>query len=217
MKTPASVILQGALITLLAYAIITLGDAFLKLATQHHPLLYVGTVINMIQIVILLALAPFFGGFKNLYRTNNLIHHLLRGFASVIVYLCFIYAISHMEITKTYAFYLTQPFFLALFAHFLTHEKIGKHRIAALICGFCGVLIILRPGFAAFDLAVLAALSCAVFFACTNVLVKVIDKSDHWMSFVFYILLVQTPVIVALFFIMEPEPLRATRPPPCPI
>lgn len=212
MKTPANVILKGALITLSAYAIIALGDAFLKLATQHHPLLYVGTVVNLIQIVVILVIAPFFGGYKNLYRTKSLMPHLARGVTSTIVYLSFIYAISHMEIAKTYAFYLTQPFFLALFAHMLTHEKIGRHRIGALICGFCGVLIILRPGFTAFDLAVLAALSCAIFFACTNILVKIIDKTDHWMSFVFYILLVQTPIIIAMLLILEPAPFASFTP-----
>ena len=203
MGIPISSILKGVLITLFAYAIITLGDAFLKLATQQHPLLYVSAVISTFQIILMLAIAPFFGGYKNLYRTQNLVPHLLRGLASVFVHLSFIYAISHLEIAKAYAFYLTQPFFLALLAHFMTQEKIGKHRIAAMIGGFCGVLIILRPGFTALDLAVLAALSCAVFFAVTNVLVKVIDKRDHWLTFVFYVLIIQAPTVIMMFFIVE--------------
>lgn len=203
--------LKGVLIALGAYAIIPLGDTFLKMATQHHTLLYAASIIDMIQITLLMAIAPFFGGHKKLWQTQNRKRHLMRGALMTALYLLFIYAITHMEIARTYAFYLTQPFFLCIMAHFMLGERIGKYRVLALMCGFCGVLIMLRPGFAGISLPVLAAILCAALFAFSNILIKTMAHADHWLSFVFYMLIVQAPFIILTYTLTSPAPFAEFR------
>lgn len=188
---------HGLLYAFLAYATVSIGDAFTKKALEIHDMIYVAFYSNLFIIVCLLALAPFKGGYKVLIKTKQKRLHALRGLIFLGVSLSFLYAISNLTIAKTYTLYLTQPFILVLLAHFFTKEYIGAHRIASIIISFAGVLIVLRPGFVPLDLAAVSALLCALLFASGNIIVKFIDKNDYWMTFVFFIMLVQTPLLGA--------------------
>lgn len=183
----------GLIFAFFGYAFVTFGDAIIKQAMTMHDLVYVAFYTNIATSIVLLIIAPFCGGYKSLIRTGCLKLHILRACIFLGVYLSFLYAINNMGIAQTYTLYLTQPFILAILAHFITKEYIGVHRIASILISFLGVLIVLRPGFEAIQPAAMSALFCALLFASGNILVKFMDKNDHWMSYVFYIMAVQTP------------------------
>lgn len=179
------------------YAVVALGDALIKKALEMHDLVFIAFYTNIASFIVLLILAPLNGGYHNLVRSGALKLQITRAFIFLGVYITFLYAISNMTIAQTYTLYLTQPFILAILAHMVTQEKIGLHRVLSILLSFCGVLVVLRPGFVPLELAALSALLCAFLFASGNILVKFMDKNDHWMSYVFYIMAVQTPLLGA--------------------
>ncbi len=169
-----------------AYAVVTLGDAFVKKAMEIHELIFVAFYMNIATLVCLLLAAIYRKEFKLCFKTQALKLHILRSIILIAVTVCFLYAIANMTMAQTYTLYLTQPFILSILAHFLMKEYIGSHRIAAIITSFIGVLIVLRPGYVPIDLAALSALTCALLFASANLMVKFMPERESWMTFVFY-------------------------------
>ena len=192
--------LDGIVLAILAYALLSLGDACVKKLSQSHDIIYVAFYNNIVSTLALLVLCLFLGGPKKLVQTHCLKLHLLRALTFLCVFLSFLYAISNMPIARTYSFLLTQPFILAILAHFIAKEHIGPHRVFAICGGFIGVLIVLRPGFAPLELAALSALLSAFLFACGNMISKYLDRRDHWMTYMFYLMLVQTPILTGILF-----------------
>ncbi|MFP4313732.1 MAG: DMT family transporter [Alphaproteobacteria bacterium] len=190
-----NIYVRGMAYAFFAYLTVAAGDALTKEILQTHSVFYALFYTNIIMIAGLLVIAPFCGGYKALINTSKPRLHIARAFIFLGVALSFLYAISNMGIAQTYTLYLTQPFILVILAHFITKEMIGPHRIISIILSFLGVLVVLRPGFIPLEPAALSALLCAFLFACGNILVKFMDKNDHWMTFVFYIMLVQTPLV----------------------
>ena len=90
---------------------------------------------------------------------------LLRGLILGLAYLCFVLALPAMPIANAVAIYFTMPFFVAGLAGPLLRERVRPHRWAAIIAGFIGVLIMVRPGFGVFEPAALLALASAFGYA----------------------------------------------------
>lgn len=75
------------------------------------------------------------------------------------------YALTALPLTLATVLFFTAPIFAAMLAVPMQGERIGLRRASAIGAGFLGVLIVLRPGTAGFDLAMLAALVSSVLFA----------------------------------------------------
>jgi drug/metabolite transporter (DMT)-like permease len=90
---------------------------------------------------------------------------LMRGFILGFAYLAFVLALPAMPIANAVAIYFTMPFFVAGLAGPLLHERVRPHRWLAIIAGFIGVLIMVRPGFGVFEPAALLALASAFGYA----------------------------------------------------
>lgn len=90
---------------------------------------------------------------------------LLRGAILAAAYLCFVLSIAAMPIANAVAIYFTMPFFVAGLAGPLLGERVRLHRWMAIIAGFVGVLIMVRPGVGVFEPAAILALLSAFGYA----------------------------------------------------
>jgi len=190
----------GILTAVAGFAFLCIGDAFVKKNALDFDSIYAAFFTNIFCIFALIIISLFNGGPKNFIRTKCLKLHLVRGFTMLCVFLCFLYAISRMPIAQAYTIMFSQPFILAILAHFLVGEKIHKHRIIAISIGFIGVIIAFNPSLQSINYAVFAAFLCAFFFACTNIIVKFMDTTDHWMTYIFYTVLCQTPILGIILY-----------------
>ena len=77
---------------------------------------------------------------------------------------CTFYAAIHLPLADVTAYGFTKAFFVVLFAALFLGERVYTRRVIPICCGFLGVLILLRPGFA-MELAALVGLLAAVFMA----------------------------------------------------
>ncbi len=72
---------------------------------------------------------------------------------------CFYWSYSFLPLAESTALMFTMPLFLIALTTLFLGEKIGWRRTAATVAGFLGVVIMLRPGYAAFDPAFLVPLA----------------------------------------------------------
>jgi len=110
-------------------------------------------------------------------------------------------AVAVLPLAEAFALEFTMPIWATLLAVFVLGERMTTPRYVAVIGGFVGVLVILRPGFAAFNPAVLYMLAAALGFASSVIMTKVLIRQDSPLVIVFYMAVVQLPLglIPALF------------------
>jgi S-adenosylmethionine uptake transporter len=82
----------------------------------------------------------------------------------------FFAAVAYLPLADVLTFYMAGPIYVAALSHLFLGEKVGWRRWMAILVGFCGVIIALRPSSAAFSLPSLFALVGSVCFACMLVL-----------------------------------------------
>jgi len=115
----------------------------------------------------------------------------LRGAILAAAYLCFVLAIAAIPIANAVAIYFTMPFFVAGLAGPLLHERVRLHRWLAIIAGFIGVLIMVRPGAGVFEPASLLALGSALGYAVGQMLGRPLSQRvapiviATWQNFIY--------------------------------
>ena len=117
-----------------------------------------------VQSILLATALVVAGGFSAL-RSNRPYIHLLRGVLLATATLCFFWALNHMPLAECIAVFFVQPMILTVLSAVFLGETIGWHRRIAVVAGFIGALIIIRPGTSSFTLYYLLPLLAAVFYA----------------------------------------------------
>lgn len=125
-------------------------------------------------------------------RTRRFGMHLLRTISTLSVMLCGFTAVSLMPVADMMALTFTAPLFATLGAALFLGEKVGGRRWTAVVVGFAGAMIILRPGIQALTLPVLLALATAVLIACSLLLIKSLARTEPVAAIVFYVSLLLT-------------------------
>ena len=80
----------------------------------------------------------------------------------------------------------TSPLFTAIIAAALLGEKIGGHRMVAILVGFAGALIIIRPGMIPINLGTVMILIAAFLYSCAHVVTKRLSATESGSTVVFY-------------------------------
>jgi drug/metabolite transporter (DMT)-like permease len=88
----------------------------------------------------------------------------------------------------------TNPIWASLFAVLLLGERFTAARAAAILCGFLGVLVILRPGLAVVDPAAPIVLIAAALYGYAHIAGKQLVRTDTPLAVVFWMAVVQLPL-----------------------
>ena len=134
-------------------------------------------------------------------RTRRLGLHLGRAVLMVVHGGTLLVAVLMIPLAEATSLIFTTPLFATLLAALLLREQVGPRRWLALGVGFAGVLVILRPGVAAFDPAAGLVLISALTGAGVVVVGKVLLRTDGAETTVFYLTLFSAPfalVVAAL-------------------
>ncbi|MEX2449469.1 MAG: DMT family transporter [Rhodospirillales bacterium] len=133
--------------------------------------------------------------------------HMVRGALQVVVMLGTFTALSLAPLAKVTALRFSGPLFATLLALLILHEIIRARRISAMIVGFSGAMIILRPGFVEIDLGALLALAAAAAWAMNMIAIKSLSATESSSTVTIYAVLVTTPAtfLAALPFWQTPN------------
>lgn len=104
--------------------------------------------------------------------------HLLRGGLIVVALNTGFYAIGHLPLATATILFFLAPIFSTVLAPLMVGEAVGPRRQAAVAVGFCGALIVLRPGLDGLDLASLSAVTSSLCFAVALLMGKDMARDD---------------------------------------
>jgi S-adenosylmethionine uptake transporter len=105
-----------------------------------------------------------------LFRLERVDLQILRVVLAIVDTGLFFAAVAYLPLADVLTFYMAGPIYIAALSHFFLGEKVGWRRWLAILVGFCGVVIALRPSSAAFSLPSLFALVGSISFALMLVL-----------------------------------------------
>lgn len=124
--------------------------------------------------------------------------HLGRNVSHFIGQWCWFYGLSLLTLAQVFAIEFTVPIWTAIFASLLLSEKITKYRVLAIVLGFIGVLVILRPGFVIILDAAWVVLLSAIAYALSHTLTKRLTSEVSVLSILFFMHIIQLPLALAL-------------------
>ena len=138
-------------------------------------------------------------------KSKNLKLQFYRSMVNIISMICWFSALGMMELEKATALGFTTPLFTTLLAVIFLKEVIRFHRTTALIIGFIGLLIIVRPGYIPFEYSTFLMLVASLSFSFVLIMVKKLSVVDSSLTLIFYHLVFMTPVFFILYlFFWEP-------------
>ncbi|MEM9049820.1 MAG: DMT family transporter [Pseudomonadota bacterium] len=129
---------------------------------DSRMVVFLRSAVSLLLLVAALAAVP---RLRRSFRVSSLRLHLLRGAVISVSLIMGFYAVSVLPIATAVILFLTAPIFATILAGPLQGETVGPRRWAAVLAGFVGALIILRPGHAPVELAMLTALGSSMTFA----------------------------------------------------
>ncbi len=149
-----------------------------------------------------LVLVPMMLRNKGLMKLNRVKANLRRATSGFIATTGTFYAVSHAPMATALSINYTAPLFATVGAVLFLGEKIHFRRVAALIIGFAGMLIVVRPGALPMTPGVLAAMISAVSTAFSIIAIRQLVASDDSRSVAAWTFILMTPpsLVVALFF-----------------
>lgn len=193
---------------LVAVAFFAFMDAGLKQLAAHYSAAQVAALRGLSSLPIVAAWSLWAGGVRPLIHVRWSLH-LIRGVLAVIMLISFSYGVKTLSLSEAYAIFFVAPLIVTLFTMMFLGERVVGVQWLAIVLGFAGVLIVLKPEGAGFvSLGGLAILCCAVCYSLASVLVRVLGRTDTTYSMMFWM---TTMLAVGSTLIALPgwQPIRA--------
>jgi S-adenosylmethionine uptake transporter len=122
----------------------------------------------------------------HLLRTPNPALQIGRGMSAVVSACCFMFAIAYVPLADATAVSFVAPFILTILGALLLKEPVGLRRWLAVIVGFVGMLIVIRPGMEVFHPAIGLVIVAATAFALRQALSRWLSGTDRIATTVAY-------------------------------
>ena len=119
-------------------------------------------------------------------KTKKPVRHFVRAFSAVGCVVLYIFGIKYLLLSENIAIAHSAPIIAAVLAVPILGEKIGIHRVVAIVIGFIGVLIIVKPGTDLFHLKSLLPIGSALFMASVYLSTRSLMNTESSTSIVFY-------------------------------
>ncbi len=180
----------GALCASLAVLFFSVNDVVIKFLSDGYALHQVVLIRSLIALVVILfVIAPMTNG-RAIARTKRLRMHILRGLCVVAANITFFLGLAAMPLADAVAIFFVSPLVITVFSVVFLKETVGPRRWAAIAVGLVGVVIMMRPGTQAFQIASLLPLAAAVCYAGLHTLTRRIGGTESAATMAFYIQIV---------------------------
>ena len=174
---------DGDNIKLAVFAIIftvfalSLGDALIKQISADFPLWQIFVVRSLIAIPVLIVVIK--ARYQSVsLKPLNIGWTALRSLMLTFMWVAYYTALPHVALSVAAAVYYTLPLFITLFAALFIGEKVGVQGWIAVLLGFCGVLLILKPQAEDFNPYALLPLISAILYAFAMIITRTKCKNE---------------------------------------
>ena len=196
---------KAILLTLIGSFFAVLMEALIRAAQYDSNVYTIGFFRFFFGLIII---SPYLIKNKfNTYKTRNLKFYLLRGFFNLPMMIFGFGALVYVPFEQFKAMNFLSPIIVVLLSFIIFREKIFYFRILALIIGFIGMLIIIRPGIIEFNIGTLMILISLTFWSFIIILSKFVSKDDSPITMVTYQYTIMTILALplAVFFWQAPS------------
>jgi drug/metabolite transporter (DMT)-like permease len=177
--------------TLIAFIVAAISVRTLSSTLNAFEMMTIRSAGGLAILLIMAALQP------ELRRTVRVNRMALQGFRNVVHFgsqICWTLAVAMLPFATVFALEFTIPAFVAILAVLFLGERMTMHRASALAVCFVGVVVILRPGLAAFQPAMLIMIAGAFLFASAAVATKKLITTEATFSIMFWMNVMQLPM-----------------------
>lgn len=181
--------------------IFSIQDAILKGMSGDHAVTLAIVLRSIVGLPILLAMVAYTNGLSAL-RTKRWKLLIARGLILLTAYTTYYMAFPALPLAEAVALFFISPIFVTLLASVFLRERVTPQAWGAVIAGFAGVLIILRPGSGLFEPAALLSLFSAASYAFSMVLARKYGADEPTTVMAFYVnavYLVAAALVAAVF------------------
>jgi drug/metabolite transporter (DMT)-like permease len=190
---------RGILYMILSVAVFAVVNALVKYQEAVYPVSEVVFFRSIFALLFSCILVQRAGGFSIL-RTQRIAEHVGRGTLQFISMVCVFIAYHLMPLADAVAITFSSPLFLTVLSIPLLGEKVGRHRWAAVIVGFVGILIMVQPGPGTFSIGAILALANSALGASVTIALRRMSLTERPATLVTY----QAIVAVGLSVLILP-------------
>ncbi|MEM7473258.1 MAG: DMT family transporter [Pseudomonadota bacterium] len=179
--------LFGPLFAVIAVVLFSGNDVLMKFLSGDyalHQIVLTRSVMGLSLTVLIMA--PLAGGF-HLLRTKRPALHMARAGCVFFANMTFFLGLAVMPLAEVVALFFVSPFLITIFSVLFLGETVGARRWSAVAVGLIGVLIVLRPGGAEFQLASLLPVAAAFGYAGLHIMTRYMRDTENAVSMTFYI------------------------------
>ena len=174
--------LKGVLLGFMAFAAYAFSDAFVKALRGSLPAyeaVFIGAALGLFAL-------PFIKGRDDRWRDAVLAQrqalYLVRALASAVGSIAAVIAFTALPMAEAFALIFLMPVFVTILSVLVLKEQVGWRRWSAVVAGFIGVLVVLRPGFRTLGIGHLAATVCGLSGAISMIALRLAGPHEKRVS-----------------------------------
>ncbi len=169
--------MKAILLNISAWIMLPFMDAIAKYLSASLPFFQITWARYFFTVFLVLPLMFLF--FKDQLKwTENPKLQIYRGLTLFFANICFFYSISIISMAKALTLAFVAPLITTILSPIFLREKVGIRRWSAVIVGFIGILVVIRPGFIDLNLASIAAVGTGCFYGVYLIITRKLHSTD---------------------------------------
>lgn len=169
---------NGILLALLAYAVYSWSDAAVKALGGGLTVFEIGFYAALVSSICIVLTTPKEENWLHFWRMKRPWAVQARALSGASASVLGVIAFTSIPLAEVYALIFLAPLFVTLLSLFVLKEQVGPWRWFAVVAGFVGVLLVVRPGFRELELGHLAALCIALLAAVSVILMRSLSAHE---------------------------------------
>ena len=169
---------NGILLALVAYAVYSWGDAAIKALGAGLSVFEIGFYMTLVSAVCIALTTPKDEKLLHFWRMKRPWAVQARALSGTAASVLSVIAFTTIPLAEVYALIFLAPLFVTLMSMFLLKEQVGPWRWFAIIAGFAGVLLVVRPGFREIEVGHIAAVVVALLAAFSVILMRSLSARE---------------------------------------
>ena len=190
---------KGIGFLVLAMFILSLQDIAIKWIGGDYPVLEIVIFRNLVALPCTLVIFRLEGG-RGLPTTQRHKLEYVRGFLLFLSFTTYMMGLAALPLADVAAIRNSAPLFITFLSVVMLGETVGPRRWLALIVGFMGVLLIIRPGAATFNLGSVFVLLATLFYALNIMITRRLRTTDSSATMAYY----STLIYLIAAFVLAP-------------
>ena len=173
--------------TMVSFSLMAISGRELAPELNTFEIMFFRSLIGLVLVVTIGTLS----GTLHQIKTDRLGLHMLRNTAHFTGQNLWFLAVAFIPFSQVFALEFSTPLWVALLAPVFLGAALTRRRLLSVGIGFSGVLIVARPDFSQLNPAILAAMACAICFACSLMTTKKLTIEQSTTCILFWLTLMQ--------------------------